>query len=139
MRGDFLLYYELTVNFNFCRGEAEKALPVLEKIVENERLPSANVLTSLVSEFFEKNDVEACERGTQLSIDLTPHYKLSTFLYSTQYKVTATLVFFLLAVALIRRKETDEWGEQRLKHVLLMMYLKDNNYSAAQDIVEKVC
>ena len=47
----------------FYRGEPEKALPMLEEIVDNENVPSANILTALVAEFFEKNDVESCERG----------------------------------------------------------------------------
>ena len=62
-RWSILLYDLLTMNFDICRGEPEKALPMLEEIVENERLPSANVLTSLVAEFFERGDVEGCERG----------------------------------------------------------------------------
>ena len=48
-------------------------------------------------------------------------------------------MFLFAGVALIRRKSIDEWGEQRLKHVLLMMYLKVDNISAAREIVDKVC
>ena len=43
------------------------------------------------------------------------------------------------AIALIRRGTIDEWAEQRLKHILLMLYLKDNNFTAATDIINKVC
>ena len=43
------------------------------------------------------------------------------------------------AIALVRKRNIDEWAEQRLKHVLLMIYLKDNNFAAAKEIVNKVC
>jgi len=85
------------------RNEPEKALPILEEISENERLPAVNVLTSLLAEYFDRNEVENFER----------------------------------VVALIRRKESDEWAEQRLKHFLMMMYLKNDNYAAARDVVQK--
>ena len=58
------------MNFNICRGEPEKALPMLEEIVDNGRLPSANVLTSLAAEFFERSDVESCERGDYYFVNL---------------------------------------------------------------------
>ena len=42
------------------------------------------------------------------------------------------------AIALIRRGTIDDWAEQRLKHILLMLYLKDNNFTAATDVINKV-
>ena len=49
--------------FSFHRNEPEKALEVLESITDIDRLPAANVLNALTMEFFEKTDVENCERG----------------------------------------------------------------------------
>eukprot|EP00795_Rhopilema_esculentum_P013565 gene13565-4453_t len=98
-----ITYSEVVKTF-LRRNEPHKALEVVEEIQDVERLPSTNILLSLVTDFFERTDVESCER----------------------------------AIALVRKRNIDEWAEQRLKHVLLMSYLKDNNFTAAKDIVNKV-
>ena len=54
----------IKIEFSFVfRNEPEKALPMLEEISENERLPIVNILTSLLAEFFDRNEVENFERG----------------------------------------------------------------------------
>jgi len=40
-------------------------------------------------------------------------------------------------VALLRRQKADDWVDQKLNLILLYLYLKDNNFTAAEDVIKK--
>eukprot|EP00794_Sanderia_malayensis_P017344 gene17344-19076_t len=40
-------------------------------------------------------------------------------------------------IALMRRQNITDWEEQRLRHILLFLYIKDNNFTAAKDIISQ--